>query len=81
MGRACCKNGDIRRVLGGKPEGKWQLGRPICNWEHNIKNGLTEIRWGNGLYSRSSELLPVAGSCEKDHENYHLLGDDTVWLL
>jgi hypothetical protein len=31
------------RVLVGKPEGKRQLGRPMCTWKDNIKTGLKEI--------------------------------------
>ena len=33
----------LYRVLGGKPEGKTQLGRPRCRWEENIKMDLQEV--------------------------------------
>ena len=31
------------RVLGEKPEGKRQLGRPVNRWEDNIKMDLQEV--------------------------------------
>jgi hypothetical protein len=33
------------RVSVGKPEGKRQLGRIRCMWEHYIKMGLRKIVW------------------------------------
>jgi hypothetical protein len=39
-------NGEKRtdyRILVGEPEGKKQLGRPICRWVGNIKMDLREI--------------------------------------
>jgi hypothetical protein len=75
MGRVCGTHGKKRRVLVGIPEGKWQLGRPICNWEHNIKKDLREIQWGYGLDSLSSGLLHVA-----DHETLVSVGNFFEWL-
>jgi hypothetical protein len=43
MGGACSTNGDERnayRLLVGKPEGKWALGRPRCRWLDNIRMDL-----------------------------------------
>ena len=37
---------DIYRVLVGKPEGKWPLGRPRRRWEDNIKMDLQEVGCG-----------------------------------
>jgi len=37
------------RVLLGKSEGKRQLGRPRRRWENDIKMGLQEMEWGQGL--------------------------------
>ena len=36
----------VFRVLVGKPEGKWPLGRPRRRWEDNIKLDLQEVRCG-----------------------------------
>jgi hypothetical protein len=33
------------RILVGKPEGKWPLGRPRRRWVHDIKMNLREIGW------------------------------------
>jgi hypothetical protein len=33
----------VYRVLVGKPEGKWPLGRPRRRWEGNIKMDLQEV--------------------------------------
>jgi hypothetical protein len=33
----------VQRVLVGKPEGKWPLGRPRRRWEGNIKMDLQEV--------------------------------------
>jgi hypothetical protein len=33
-----------------KPEGKRQLGRPMCRWEDNIKKDLNEIGCGLDLW-------------------------------
>jgi hypothetical protein len=33
----------------GKTEGKSPLGRPRRRWEDNIKMGLQEVSWGDGL--------------------------------
>jgi hypothetical protein len=33
-------------VLVGKPEGKKQLGRPMCRWEDNIRMILQEVGCG-----------------------------------
>jgi len=32
-----------------KPEGRRPLGRLRRKWENNIKMGLQEVGWGNGL--------------------------------
>ena len=34
------------RVLLGKPEGKWPLGRPRCRWVDNIRMDLQEVGYG-----------------------------------
>jgi len=34
---------DVYRVLVGKPEGQWSLGRPRRRWEANIKMNLHEV--------------------------------------
>jgi hypothetical protein len=34
------------RILGGKPEGERQLGRPRRRWEDNIGMDVREIGWG-----------------------------------
>jgi hypothetical protein len=34
------------RILAGKPEGKWSLGRRRRRWEDNIKINLTEVCTG-----------------------------------
>jgi hypothetical protein len=39
----------IYMVLVGKHEVKRPLGRPTCRWEDNIKKGIQEIGWENGL--------------------------------
>jgi hypothetical protein len=39
--------GEYYRVLMGKPEGKWQLGRPGRRWEDNIKIYLQETGLGS----------------------------------
>jgi hypothetical protein len=31
------------RILVGKPEGKWPVGRPRCSWVNNIKIEFREI--------------------------------------
>jgi hypothetical protein len=38
----------VHRVLVGKPEGKWPLGRPMRRWEDNIKIDLQEVGGGCG---------------------------------
>jgi len=38
----------LQRVLVGKPEGKWPLGRPRRRWESNIKMDLQEVGGGRG---------------------------------
>jgi len=40
------ENGDIYRILVGKPEGKRPLGRPRHRWEDNIKMDLQEVGSG-----------------------------------
>jgi hypothetical protein len=37
------EEGDMHRVLVGKPEGKWSLGGPRRRWEDNIKMDLKEV--------------------------------------
>ena len=34
------------RVLVGKPEGKRPLGRPMRQWEDNIKMDIQKVGWG-----------------------------------
>jgi hypothetical protein len=36
---------NTNRILVGKPEGKWPLGRPRCRWLGNIKIDLKETGW------------------------------------
>jgi len=36
-------------TLVGKPEGKRLLGRPRHSWEDNIRMGLREIGWWEGV--------------------------------
>jgi hypothetical protein len=38
----------VHRVLVGKPEGKWPLGRPRLRWEDNIKMDVQEVGGGRG---------------------------------
>ena len=38
----------MQRVLVGKPEEKWPLGRPRRRWEDNIKMDLQEVGGGRG---------------------------------
>ena len=38
----------VQRVLVGKPEEKWPLGRPRRRWEDNIKIDLQEVGGGRG---------------------------------
>jgi hypothetical protein len=45
MGRACSTNGEKKRILMGKPEGKRPLGRPRRRWVDNIKTDVREIGW------------------------------------
>ena len=40
------ERGGVCRVLVGKPEGKWPLGRCKCRWEDNIKMDLQEVLFG-----------------------------------
>jgi len=37
------------RISVGKPEGRTPLGRLRRRWEDNIKMGLQEVGWGNGV--------------------------------
>jgi hypothetical protein len=37
----------VYRVLVGKPEGKWPLGKPRRRWESNIKMELQEVGFGS----------------------------------
>jgi hypothetical protein len=37
---------DAYRILVGRPEGRWPLGRPRRRWEDNIKMDLQEVGWG-----------------------------------
>jgi hypothetical protein len=54
MRRAGCakRMGDRRdacRILMGRPDGKRPLGRRKRRWEPNIKIGLREVEWRNGM--------------------------------
>jgi hypothetical protein len=40
----------VHRVLVGKPEGKWPLGRPRRRWEDNIKMDVQEVVGGRGYW-------------------------------
>jgi hypothetical protein len=35
------------RLLVGKPEGRWPLGRPRLRWLNNIRIDLVEVGWGD----------------------------------
>jgi hypothetical protein len=51
MGRACGAYGEGYRCakgVGGKPEGKRPLGRPIRKWEDNITTDLQDDGGGGG---------------------------------
>ena len=51
MGRACGaygENSGVHRVLVGKSEGKWPLGRPKRRWEVDIKMDLQVVGGGRG---------------------------------
>jgi hypothetical protein len=52
----------------GKPEGKLQLGKPRCRWEHNIEMNSREIEWRDGTDSSGSGERQVAGFCEHCNE-------------
>jgi hypothetical protein len=39
--------GELCRILVGKPEGKRQFGRPRRRWEDGIRMDLIEIGWGS----------------------------------
>jgi hypothetical protein len=41
------EEGNVHRVLMGKPEGKRPLERPRHRWEHGIRMDLREIGWGS----------------------------------
>jgi hypothetical protein len=41
----------VHRVLVGKPEGKWPLGRSKRRWENNIKMDVQEVGGGRGDWS------------------------------
>ena len=43
------ESSDVYRILRGKPEGKWQLGKPRRRWEYNIKMDLKEVGSGKGV--------------------------------
>jgi hypothetical protein len=48
MGWACSTNGEkicAYRLLVGKPEGKWSLGKPRRRWMNNIEMDLGEVGW------------------------------------
>jgi hypothetical protein len=38
---------NVYRLLVGKPEGRWPLGRPRRRWVDNIKMDLVEVGWGD----------------------------------
>jgi hypothetical protein len=38
---------NVYKLLVGKREGKWQLGRPRRRWEAVIRMDLRETGWGN----------------------------------
>jgi hypothetical protein len=42
------ENSVVHRVLVGKPEEKWLLGRPRRRWKYNIKMDLQKVRGGRG---------------------------------
>jgi len=48
------------RVLVGKPEGMRPLGRHRHRWEDNIKIGLQEVGWGEGM-----DLIDLAQNTDR----------------
>jgi len=50
---------DVHRVLVGKPEGKWPLGRPRRRWEDDIKMDLQEVGGGRGDWMELARI----GTC------------------
>ncbi|PSN31147.1 hypothetical protein C0J52_24092 [Blattella germanica] len=49
----------VRRILEGKPEGKFPVGRPRMKWENNINNDLREDRDFWRAYVRTAMNLRV----------------------
>jgi hypothetical protein len=68
MGGACSMHGPRKKfiqTLVGKAEGKRTLGRPRCNWGHNIKMNINEkvfqdVDW----IHQAQDKRPMTGSCE-----------------
>jgi hypothetical protein len=38
---------NVYRLLVGKPEGRWPLGRPRPMWVDNIRMDFVEVEWGD----------------------------------
>jgi hypothetical protein len=60
---------DMYRLLVGKPEGKWPLGRPRRRWEDNIKMDLQEVGRGRGDWMELAQDRDVALACECGDEH------------
>jgi len=56
------------RVLVGKREGKWPLGRPSRRCEDNIKMDLHKMGWGHGLDWAGSGWERLGGTCKRGNE-------------
>jgi hypothetical protein len=61
--------GNVYRLLVGKPEGKRPLRRPRCRWIYNIKMDLVEIGLGVvDWIGQASGKVQVESSCEHGNE-------------
>jgi hypothetical protein len=58
----------VCRVLGGKPEAKRQLGRPMSRWEDNIKMDLMKWDVGHELDRTGSGKEQVGRTFECGNE-------------
>jgi hypothetical protein len=60
---------EVHRLLVGKREEKWPLGRPRRRWENNIKMDLQEVEGGDGdwmeLAQNRDRWRPLVGTIRK----------------